>query len=144
MENEEVSRLRHSVRVLQGTLQVEKQLAHEYYTELCSKIQEYEDLNTDYNRLERKLDRLQHLSDVEDELTHATACLASAEREIAGYKAKIESLEGCKQMIIELEGKLSKMDSLVASCEEYKLVSASCYVCCRMGSLLLLLYNYRA
>lgn len=122
-DREEISRIKHSLRVLQGTLQVEKKLAQEYYTELCTKIQEHEDLKKDYFQLERKLDCLQGMNDLQDELAHATSSLASAEKTILTYKNKIESLEEYQEKATYLEGKLATLESEIGSHDEYKIVS---------------------
>lgn len=115
--------MKHSLRVLEGTLQVEKKLAQEYYTELCTKIQEHEDLKKDYYKLERKLDCLQDMADLQDELAHTASSLAVAEKSIVTYKSKIQSLEQYKEKAHGLESKLDVLRSEVASCEEYKMVS---------------------
>ncbi len=104
--DEEISRLKHSIRVLEKTLQVEKKLAQEYYAELCVKIRECEDLKTDYVTLERKLDCLQEMSDIQDELVHSNKNLAAAEKTLISYKNKIDNLEVYKERAIELESKV--------------------------------------
>lgn len=118
----EISRLKHSLRVTEGTLQVEKKLAEEYYTELCTKIEEHEVLKKDYCQLERKVDCLRDMADLQDELAHATSSLASAEKAISSYKTKVESLEQYKEKATTLERKLASLQSNIASCDEYKIV----------------------
>lgn len=143
-EREDISRMKHSVRVLQGTLQVEKKLAQEYYTELCTKIQECENMKKDHYQLERKLDGLQEISDIQDELSHATSNLALAEKTIASYKSKVETLEVYKKKNVELEDKISDFESRAALRNEQHVVSAclnmtvytctlvnACFVPCR-------------
>lgn len=120
---EEISRLKHSVRVLEGTLKVEKKLAQEYYTELCSKILECEVLKNSHSQLERKLDCLKEMGDIQDELDHATVSLTMAEKSIMNYKNKIEVLEGYKEKTTELEAMMNTYEAKVALCEDYRLVS---------------------
>lgn len=128
-EREEISRMQHSVRVLQGTLQVEKKLAQEYYTELCAKIQECENWKKGHYQLERKLDGLQEISDIQDELSQATSNLALAEKAIASYKSKVESLEVYKKRSIELESKMSDLESRATLGDEQHAVSAWLNMC---------------
>lgn len=120
---EEVSRLKHSVRVLEGTLQVEKKLAQEYYTELCGKIQECEELRNGYGQLERKVECLREMGDVRDELDQANLSLAAAEKSVLSYKSKIEVLEGYKEKTAELEATLKSCQRKAAMSEDYRVVS---------------------
>ena len=105
--------------MLEGTLQVEKKLAQEYYTELCSKIQECEELKNSHSQLERKLECLHEMSDVQDELAHMTLSLAAAEKSIAGYRNRIEVLEGYKEKAAEMEAMMRTYETKAAQCEEY-------------------------
>ena len=139
-EREDISRMKHSVRVLQGTLQVEKKLAQEYYTELCAKIQECENLKKDRYQLERKLDGLQELSDIQDELSHATNNLVLAEKTIAGYKSKVETMEVYRRKAIELENKMSDLESRASLADEQNVVST----CLNMNMWLHMFVLYRA
>ncbi len=127
--------MKHSLRVLEGTLEVEKKLAQEYYTELCTKIQEHEDLKKNYCQLEGKLDCLRDMADLQDELAHTATSLALAEKSILTCKSKIESLEVHKERAISLESKITDLESQVASHDEYRMVSlyatATCNsLCC--------------
>lgn len=122
-KEQEISRLKHSVRVLEGTLQVEKKLVQEYYEELCSKMEELESVRHAHTLLERKMGCLQNMTDLQDELSHTTAQLASAEKAIVNYQNKIVSLEGSREKLLELEGKLGSLEYKASKCEEYKLVS---------------------
>jgi chromosome segregation ATPase len=122
-EREEISRMKHSLRVLEGTLQVEKKLAQEYYTELCTKIQEHEDLKKDYCQLERKLDCLQGMKDLQEELDHTANKLDVAEKTLTTYEAKVHSLEEYKEKAEDMETKLRILQSQVSSAEEYRMVS---------------------
>lgn len=108
---------------MEGTLQVEKKLAEEYYTELCTKIEEHEVLKKDYCQLERKLDCLQDMADLQDELSHATSSLAAAEKAISSYKSKVESLEEYREKATTLERRVASLQSETAACDEYKIVS---------------------
>ena len=62
-ELEELSLLRHKVRVLKGSLDMENKLARDYYNELCAKVEEHEQLKKSYCKLESKLECQQQLSD---------------------------------------------------------------------------------
>ena len=118
--------MKHSVRVLEGTLQVEKKLAQEYYTELCSRIEEHESLRKDYCQLERKLECLQDVKDMQDELDHATSSLAAAEKSILAYKSKVEGLEVYKERALALESQVAVLESKVVLNEEDRVVSLHC------------------
>lgn len=116
--------MKHSLRVLEGTLQVEKKLAQEYYTELCAKIEEHEDWKKDYYQLERKLECLQDVTDLRDELEHTSTKLAMAEKSLAACNNKIQSLETYKVKAEDLERQVETLQSEMKSCEEYKIVRA--------------------
>lgn len=122
-DKEEISRLKHSVRVLEGTLQVEKKLAQEYYTELCSKIQECEEMKNHQNQLDRKLECLQQMSDIQDELAHAMRSLTAAEQSNMALQSKLENMEAYKEKATELEAKMSDYEAKVEQCKEYHMVS---------------------
>lgn len=117
--------MRHSVRVLEGSLQVEKKVAQEYYNELCSKIQDYEELKAAHCQLERKLESLHEMKDIQDELDHTSLSLSSAEKSVQAYKGKVESLEVYKRKASEMEDRLSSYESKAALCDEYQMVSIS-------------------
>lgn len=102
---------------------MEKKLAQEYYTELCCKLQECEVLKSSHSQLERKLDYLKEMGDIQDELSHATVSLAAAEKSIVSYKNKVEVLEGYKDRTTELEAMMNTYESKVALCDQYQLVS---------------------
>ena len=120
--------MKHSLRVLEGTLQVEKKLAHEYYSELCAKIEEYEDLKKDFYQLERekKMGCLQDVKDLRDELEHTSTKLALAEKSLVTCNNKIQSLEVYKVKAKDLEHQVGTLQSEMGSCEEYKMVSNFC------------------
>ena len=104
---------------------MEKKLAQEYYAELCIKIKECEDYKRDYCQLERKLDCLRQMNDIQDELAHANINLATAEKSLANYKNKIESLVEYKERAIKLEGELMEFESTASECELHKRVGLS-------------------
>ncbi len=102
---------------------MEKKLVQEYYDELCTKMQEVEELKRVHSQLERKVGRLQNMTDLQDELAHTTTRLAAAEKAIVGYKNKIAGLECVKERMTELEGKIGGLEYKASKCGEYKLVS---------------------
>lgn len=120
----EISRLRHSVRVLEGTLQVEKKLVQEYYDELCIKIQELEDLRKEHALMQKKVSCLQGMADLQDELAHTNARLVAAEKDIVSYRSEVANLAAAKEKVAELEGKMGGLEYKASKCDEYKLVSS--------------------
>lgn len=120
---EEISRLKHGIRVLEGTLRMEKKLAQEYYSELCTKTQDYEELKQEHCQLERKLENFQCIGDLQEELAHANMKLAVAEKSLASYKSKAESSEEWKEKASVLEREVSDLRSASVQFEDNELVS---------------------
>lgn len=122
-ESEELSRLRHSIRVLDGSLKVETKLAEEYYAEMCAKIEECEKIKIDYCQLESKLECLHHMNDIQDELAQANMNLAAAQKSLANYKGQAQSMERYKEKALDLEIKLKDFDVTMSQLDDSKIVS---------------------
>lgn len=118
-----MSRLGHNVRVLKSSLDMETKLAREYYTEWCAKIKECERLKEDYCQLEKKLECLHQMNDLQDELAHANMNLAAARKSLADYKGRAESLGRYKEKVVDLECKLKDFDTTMSQLDNTKLVS---------------------
>ena len=125
-ECEELLLHRHSIRVLEGSLKLETKLAQEYYTEMCSKIEECERMKKEYCQLESSLQCLHHMNDIQDELAHANMNLAIAQKSLAKYKGQAQSLEQYKAKVLELESKLKDFDMTMSQLDESNLVSFIC------------------
>ena len=124
-EGEELSRLKHNIRVLETTLKMEKNTISEYYTEIVSKTEEYEQLRNSYSQLESKLECLQRMNDVQDELAHTKIELVAANKKLAVSKGKEKSLEEHKEKVADLERKVKDFDVIRSQLDESKLVSFS-------------------
>ena len=121
-EQEELSLLRHNVRVLKGSLEVETKLARDYYNEVCAKIEEHEQLKKNYFQLESKLGCLQELEDLKDELAHTSVDLASAQKALVSYMDRAASAERYKEKVADLEEKLKDYEQISMQLDDAKLV----------------------
>ena len=121
----EVNRLKHTVRVLEGALKIEKGHVRDYDEELHTKIKELEELKVDYGKIVKKVELLHDMTDLKDELAHSNECLAKAEKTIVDYKRQLSSLEGAKEKVVELENQVGGLTYKAQKCEEYKLVRTS-------------------
>jgi len=101
---------------------VETKLARDYYNELCSKIEEHEQLKKNYFQLESKLGCLQELADLRDELAHTSVDLASAQKALVSYKDRAESVERYKEKVADLEAKMMDYEQISVQLDDARLV----------------------
>ena len=94
------------IKVLQTKLDDQDNLFQECSAQLISKTEEHSSLESNYHKLLDKLQELEEVKDLHDELDQCNADLKRVEKSLARYQAEVESLQGYKKMAVESEKKL--------------------------------------
>lgn len=136
-QSEEMCVLEHRIRVLQSTvdnqnnrikvlqtkLDDQENLLQECSAQLISKTEEHSSLESSYHKLLDKLQQLEEVKDLQDELDHRNEDLKKAEKSLSRYQSEVEALQGYRKKATELEKKVMYYETVETKAKENEQVS---------------------